>query len=147
MEATALTAKKIACGLYEVGEWTIEASEKGGFNIRSGAVHIEWFQTKRACMAYIATGSPAAANAASKPAAKREFVCLTSCDGDPEFHVHGAGCADIKRGVAKRKYWEAGYAEKHENAEALVAEWVAEFDEQDQGWAASDFKVFPCCKS
>lgn len=79
-------------------------------------------------------------------ASPTEFVCLTACSDAHEFHVHGAGCADIKRGARNGKYWETGYTEKHESADALVAAWVADFDAQDQGWAASDFKVFPCAR-
>ncbi len=66
-------------------------------------------------------------------------------DAKTEFEVHAAGCAHLAKGDRKN------FADKTlvvaESAEALVAEEVAEFEANDQGWSADDFRVFPCAKA
>lgn len=63
-------------------------------------------------------------------------------DRTAEFVVHAAGCRDLKKipGAAFEHPFPA------ESVEALIADEVAVFEAQDQGWTADDFRVMPCCK-
>jgi hypothetical protein len=163
METT--TCTKISAGLYEMNGYTIESVRSAtgsttarGFNVRQGADMLEWFPTKRDAMAYVVTGTPrhntslhmelagALSGLGIVTQTERSFVMLTGVRDDKEFHIHGAGCRDIKRGVQQGKYWDAGFAQMAVSAEALVEAEVQVFTDQDQGWTANDFKVFPCCK-
>ena len=161
--ATSNQVNRIEGGLYKTSNnFQIESlrhahgnDTERGFYVSLAGVPLEWFATKRDAVKYALAGGEHTADnpqqgveqvAAAAPAVLREFVCVTAARDAQEFHVHGATCGDIKRGVRSGKYWELGRTETHSSADALVAEWVADFDAQDQGWSATDFKVFPCAK-
>jgi hypothetical protein len=68
------------------------------------------------------------------------FTILNMMVGAYAFEVHAAGCRDIDRKHINGS-WDATAA----SADDLVAEEVAEFEAQDQGYTADDFRIFPCC--
>lgn len=76
---------------------------------------------------------------------QHSFTVLNMSRSSHAFEVHSTGCRDIKRAIRQRitnSEWEVTAA----NAREVVDMEVAEFDANDQGWAASDFKVHTCAR-
>lgn len=68
-----------------------------------------------------------------------KFTILNMMGGDFAFEVHAAGCKDIGR-----KRINGSWTTEAPSAAELVADEVAEFEAQDQGYQAHDFRIFPC---
>jgi hypothetical protein len=66
-------------------------------------------------------------------------------DAKTEFEIHGAGCAHLSRGD-RRQFVGPHDVMTAESAEALRDSEVRTFEDQDQGWTAEDFRIFPCAK-
>lgn len=59
-----------------------------------------------------------------------------------EFEVHARGCRDVALKLRDRMVYS--WDIDAESAEALVAEEVATYADQDQGWTADDHRILPC---
>lgn len=68
--------------------------------------------------------------------------------GTTDFRVHREGCADIAKHTRKPPFLHAGssWTIEADSAEAAVAEQVADFQHQQQGYGPADFTILPCCK-
>ena len=77
---------------------------------------------------------------------KRAFTVLNMFRGDHWFEVHRTGCRDIARQLSWKGNAQSDWDALAESAEALVADEVAAFHLQEQGFTAHDFKILPCCK-
>lgn len=77
--------------------------------------------------------------------AEPQFIIAAGCRGT-EFEIHGVQCGDLRRKWARGERFNT-WRVTAPDAKTAVAREVADFEAQDQGWAASDFKVFDCCKA
>ena len=62
------------------------------------------------------------------------------------FHVHAAGCADLKRGARREpEYGNAWVIEAASQTEVCDAVYPADQFECESGEYVYDFNFFPCC--
>jgi hypothetical protein len=68
--------------------------------------------------------------------------------GCTDFRVHRPDCRDIAKHTRNPRFGFAGcaYEVEAETPEAAVASEVADFQEQEMGFTASDFTILPCCR-
>ena len=71
-----------------------------------------------------------------------EYTMVSGCGEHAEFEIHAASCTSI----AKYPSWGNRWTVEAESPEQIVAEDVAVYEEQDQGWTADDFYIFPCAR-
>lgn len=74
----------------------------------------------------------------------RKFAYVgTGGTGKTEFEIHGAECVHLAR--LNHPFADVSFVSA-ESAQALVDDEVATYQEQDQGWNHSDFRILPCAK-
>lgn len=66
--------------------------------------------------------------------------CLKS-----EFEIHGGDCAHLSR--LRRQGANVLVMSTSRTAEEFVAEEVAYYTENGQGWTEKDFRILPCARS
>lgn len=61
-----------------------------------------------------------------------------------QFEVHAHGCADCRRGQNRMR---DSYPLSGPSAHEAVAEDIADYDSQDQGWSWQDYRIMPCAEA
>jgi hypothetical protein len=74
----------------------------------------------------------------------QKFAYVSNAGGKTEFEIHGAGCSHLKR-IAQNIFADITILSA-ESAQALVDDEVLTYQEQDQGYEHSDFRILPCAK-
>jgi hypothetical protein len=75
----------------------------------------------------------------------QKFAYVSNAGGKTEFEIHGATCSHLKR-IRQNVFADITILSA-ESAQALVDAEVATYQEQDQGYEHSDFRILPCAQS
>ena len=70
------------------------------------------------------------------------IVYVTGNQGETAFEVHAAGCTHLKR----LHPWADVTLHEVDNVDEFIADEVEEYNYQDQGYTAEDFKVLGCAR-
>lgn len=66
-----------------------------------------------------------------------------------DFHVHAAGCADLRRGAAREPEYRHGWTIDASSRESVAGEVYADIIAENPGSTAADYvetmHFFPCC--
>lgn len=77
-----------------------------------------------------------------------KFTCINTSGnipGEPAYFIlHKAGCRDIERTMKGRHV--TSFDLEAPDATTCVEQQVADFDDQDMGFTADDFKICPCAR-